>query len=123
MTDSHAHSAEGHAGPAVRAYLIIFGALVVFTLISFVVNAAVRSEHFTAAVGFVIILGVAVCKAVLVAMFFMHLKWDWGQLFFMIIPVLILGTMMIIVLLPDIVLSWLPSVNAYGISGSADVGP
>jgi caa(3)-type oxidase subunit IV len=119
MTDSHAHSAEGHAGPTVNAYLIVFGALAVFTLISFAVNA-VLGRNFTS---FAIILGVAVCKAVLVAMIFMHLKWDWGRLFFMIIPVLILGTMMIIVLLPDIVLSWLPSVNAYGISGSADVGP
>jgi caa(3)-type oxidase subunit IV len=121
VTDSHTPSSHGHAGANVKAYLIIFGALAVFTLLSFLVNFAVRSQHFTVAVGFILIMGVAVCKAVLVAMFFMHLKWDWGRLFFMIIPVLILGTMMIIVLLPDIVLSWLPSVNPYDITGSAGV--
>jgi caa(3)-type oxidase subunit IV len=123
VTDSHAVSSHGHAGANVNGYLIIFGALAIFTLLSFLVNFAVRSEHFTATVGFILIMGVAVCKAVLVAMFFMHLKWDWGRLFFMIIPVLILGTMMIIVLLPDIVLSWLPSVNPYDIKGSAGVLP
>jgi caa(3)-type oxidase subunit IV len=53
-----------------------------------------------------LILGVAICKAVLVAMFFMHLKFDWARLYFMIIPVMILGTMMVVVLLPDIVLAW-----------------
>ena len=47
-----------------------------------------------------------VVKAVLVAAFFMHLMMDWGRLYFMIIPVLILGIMMIVVLLPDIVLYW-----------------
>jgi caa(3)-type oxidase subunit IV len=120
MTDSHSHAAEGHhAGPNVNAYLVIFGALVVFTLISFVVNFTVRHEHITAAVGFVIILGVAVCKAVLVAMYFMHLKWDWGRVFFMIIPVLILATMAGLVFLPDQVLVWNPKVNPYGITGSA----
>jgi caa(3)-type oxidase subunit IV len=50
---------------------------------------------------------VAVCKAVLVGMFFMHLKYDWGKLYFIIVPISILGLMMMIVLLPDIVLAWL----------------
>jgi cytochrome c oxidase subunit 4 len=120
MTDSQSHGTAGHhGGPAVNAYLIIFGALVIFTLISFVVNSFVRAGHLTAAVGFALILGVAVCKATLVGMWFMHLKWDWGRVFFMIIPVLILGTMMVIVLLPDIVLVWSPYVNPYDIYGSA----
>jgi hypothetical protein len=36
----------------------------------------------------------------------MHLLLDWKRLYFMIIPVMIMGTMMLIVLLPDIVLAW-----------------
>jgi hypothetical protein len=35
-------------------------------------------------------------------MYFMHLKWDWKFLYFLIIPVFIMGTMMMTVLLPDI---------------------
>jgi hypothetical protein len=36
----------------------------------------------------------------------MHLKWDWGRLYFLIIPVFILGAMMMMVLLPDLVFAW-----------------
>ena len=100
------HDSNEHAGTGVSAYLVIFVALVIFTTISFVVNYAVRAGSIQSSTGFTLILGVAVCKAVLVAMFFMHLKFDWARLYFMIIPVMILGTMMVIVLLPDIVLTW-----------------
>jgi hypothetical protein len=36
----------------------------------------------------------------------MHLLLDWKRLYFVIIPVMIMGAMMIVVLLPDIVLAW-----------------
>jgi hypothetical protein len=36
----------------------------------------------------------------------MHLKFDWGKLYFMIVPAFILGAMLAFVLLPDIVLAW-----------------
>ena len=36
----------------------------------------------------------------------MHLKFDWGRLYFLIIPALVLATLLVIVLLPDIVLAW-----------------
>jgi caa(3)-type oxidase subunit IV len=103
MTDPHT---DQHAGAGINAYLVVFGALVIFTAMSFGINSAERAGNIGAGTGFILILGVAVCKAVLVAMFFMHLKFDWARLYFMIVPVLILGTMMIIVLLPDIVLAW-----------------
>jgi cytochrome c oxidase subunit IV len=104
MTDDHGHG--GHAGPTFRAYMIVAGALALFTLASFVVNKFVRDEVIEPHVGFTLILGVAVCKALLVGAIFMHLRWDWGRLYFMIIPVFILGTMMMMVLMPDIVISW-----------------
>jgi cytochrome c oxidase subunit 4 len=104
MTETH--GAEGHGGHGVTPYLVVFGALSSFTLISFVANSLARGGAITHFTSFVIILGVAVVKAVLVGMYFMHLKQDWGKLFFMIIPAFILATMMIIVLMPDIVLVW-----------------
>jgi len=103
MDMTEAHDPHAHHGPDVKSYLVVFGALAVFTLVSFVVN------YFTgvgSTVGLVIIMAVAVVKAVLVAAYFMHLKYDWGKLFFMIIPCLILATMLVVVLLPDIVLAW-----------------
>jgi caa(3)-type oxidase subunit IV len=97
---------ETHHGPSFQAYLVVFGALSVFTAISFVVNDIVRHGYLSSMSGLVLILGVAVCKAVLVAMYFMHLVIDWSKLYYLVFPVLILGTMLVIVLLPDIVLAW-----------------
>ena len=37
-------------------------------------------------------------------MYFMHLKYDWDKLYFLVFPVVILTVMMVIVLLPDTVL-------------------
>jgi caa(3)-type oxidase subunit IV len=105
-TDSHG-ATEVH-GPPTSTYLVIFGALLIFTTVSFVANYFAHPEIavISKATSFVIILGVAVCKAVLVAMYFMHLKFEWGKLYFLVIPVMILTVMMMIVLLPDIVLTW-----------------
>jgi cytochrome c oxidase subunit 4 len=103
---SEAQDTAHHGGIAVKTYFAIFGALAVFTAVSFIVNEAVRHDILSVYAGFVLILGVAVCKAVLVGMFFMHLKLDWSRLYFVIVPVMLLAVMMIIVLLPDIVLAW-----------------
>ncbi len=104
MADTHEPAA--HHGPDFRLYMIVFGALSVFTLMSFLVNAIFGAGNHT---GATIIMMIAVVKATLVAAVFMHLKWDWGRLYFLILPVMVLGVMMMIVLLPDIVLqtAWL----------------
>lgn len=99
--DAHGH--EVH-----KAYMVVAVLLCVFTASSFLVNYQVRAGHFSSQTGFALILGVAVCKALLVGAYFMHLKFEWGKLYFMIIPAFILGVMMMIVLLPDIVFVWQP---------------
>jgi len=96
---SEAHDVEH--GPNVQAYLVVFGALSVFTGLSFAFY-----EMFPRNVSFALILLVAVVKATLVGLYFMHLKLDWPKLYFMIIPAFILATMMMIVLMPDIVVGW-----------------
>ena len=105
MTDAQTH-AEAHHGPDVKSYLVIFGALSVFTAISFVVNEFVRHDTISATTGMLLILGVAVVKAVLVGMYFMHLKYDWSKLYCIVIPVSVMAVMMMIVLLPDQVFFW-----------------
>jgi caa(3)-type oxidase subunit IV len=104
MTEDHGHGE--HAGPNFRAYMIVAAALAAFTTVSFVVNGFVRDGTVEPHIGFTIILGVAVCKALLVGAIFMHLRWEWGKLYFMIVPAFILGTMMMMVLLPDNVMCW-----------------
>ena len=104
MADNH--DAAEHHGPTFKTYLIIFGALSVFTLVSFVANAMVYAGQLTAYASMAIIMTVAVCKATLVCMYFMHLKYEWSKLYFLIVPVGILAVMMIIVLWPDGVAGW-----------------
>jgi caa(3)-type oxidase subunit IV len=89
---------EDH-GDIFRAYLIVFGTLSVLTLVSYLAYVLVHSASATASM--MIILLVSVVKATCVAVIFMHLKWDWGKVFGIMIPVVIMAIMMIIVLLPD----------------------
>ncbi len=106
MSDSHGTGSQ--AGPSLPLYLTIAAALSIFTASSFAANWAAAPEHhlITKTTSFIIILGVAICKALLVGAFFMHLKFEWGKLYFMIVPAFILGVMMMLVLLPDAVLAW-----------------
>ena len=104
--EAPAAHAGGHNGAAVKAYLVIFAALAVFTAVSFILNYIERQGGMTKEMSFALILAVAIIKATLVGMFFMHLKYDWFKVGFMIVPALILGAMMMLVLMPDIVLAW-----------------
>jgi cytochrome c oxidase subunit 4 len=103
MADSHHHD---HRGPTFALYIGIALALSIFTLVSFAANQLVLQGALTAFTAFVIILGVAIVKATLVGMYYMHLKYEWGKLYFMIIPAFILAAMMMVVLMPDIVVAW-----------------
>ncbi len=109
--DNHSDEAtvgfDEHHGPGVKTYLLVFTGLAVATLISFVTNRwAVGDREHRAHISFAIIMAVSVVKTCLVGTFFMHLIVDWRKLYYLLIPAFILGTMMMIVLMPDIVLAW-----------------
>jgi caa(3)-type oxidase subunit IV len=101
MADTHAEHA--HA-PSLQAYMFVFGALCVCTFASFVVNhfLAENDPHISAS----IIMVVAIIKASLVAAIFMHLKFDWGKLYCIILPVCVVTVMMVIILSIDTTLAW-----------------
>lgn len=102
MPGPHANNdAHAHDGPDFQLYIYVFLALAICTILSFFVYGAIGGA--TAAV---IIMLVAVIKAALVIWIFMHVKFDWPRIYFLIVPVIILGVMMMFVLLPDIVLAW-----------------
>ena len=106
MADTHAatdHHDDHHAG-LFKIYMVVASVLAVCTASSFVFNYLVHEKTLSVVMGFVLILGVAVLKAFLVGFYFMHLKWDWRLLYFIIVPVFILGVMMVIILMPDCVI-------------------
>ena len=93
MAETH----ESHAHPN---YLAIFGYLVVLTGASFATLALHGRLGPTVIVLFV--LCVAVCKASLVAMYFMHLKSEKAWKFVLLVPTLFMATVLVLALLPDI---------------------
>lgn len=105
MTEQH-HDGGHDEGALFKSYMTVFGALCVFTGVSFVANEMVRHHIISPMVSLAIIMTVAVIKAACVAYVFMHLKWDWGKVYCIMIPVVIMCVMMIIVLMPDGVLAW-----------------
>ncbi len=96
------HEPKGHEGPNFQAYLNVFFALSGLTAVSFLANWALGQNSTSAG----IILVVAVVKATLVAMIFMHLKFDFSKVYCIVIPVCVMAVMMMIVLWPDMVLAW-----------------
>jgi heme/copper-type cytochrome/quinol oxidase subunit 4 len=107
MTESgHATTHDAAHDLRIKAYFTVFIALSFFTLLSFLANEAVRQGWIGLHTSVAIIMGVAVIKAFLVGLIFMHLNFDWGRVYFIIVPISILGVMMMLVLMPDIVIPW-----------------
>lgn len=107
MTETgHATTHDAAHDLRVKAYFTVFIALSIFTAISFVANEAVRQGWIGVTTSVAIIMVVAVIKAFLVGLIFMHLNFDWGKVYFIIVPIFILGVMMMMVLMPDIVIPW-----------------
>lgn len=97
MSDNHEH-----AGPTFQTYMMVFAALCVCTALSFVFNFALGHGMTSAS----LIMIVAVIKATLVGGIFMHLKFDWGKLYCVILPVCVVTVMMVIILSIDATLVW-----------------
>jgi len=94
-------------------YLLVAGALGFCTIASFFCNNLAQKGLLTDLNSFWIILALATIKAALVALIFMHLKWDGKLVFFLLFPVCILAILFIVALLPDTLfahnLEWIES--------------
>jgi cytochrome c oxidase subunit IV len=101
LADTESEEFE-HVGPSFMTYMYVFIALCICTGLSFVANLILGQNHTSAG----IILVVAVIKASLVAAIFMHLKFDWGKLYCIILPVCVVTVMMVIILSIDAALAW-----------------
>ena len=109
MTETrHATTHDAEHDLRVKAYFSVFIALSIFTAVSFLANEAVRQGWIGLHMSVTIIIAVAVIKAFLVGLIFMHLNFDWGKVYFIIVPIFVLGVMMMLVLMPDIVIAWQP---------------
>ncbi len=85
-----------------KTYWTVFIVLCVCTAVSFVFNTLLGQTGLSAA----LISVVAIIKAALVVMIFMHLTTDWKKVAAIMIPVLIMCVMTVIILSIDQALAW-----------------
>lgn len=83
----------------VATYLKVWVALLIFTVMEYI-YAMMFQAHF----GFLVLglMTMAMTKAVLVALYFMHLKFEGRWVYFMIVPACILAMILVVALYPDI---------------------
>ncbi|MCH2182239.1 MAG: cytochrome C oxidase subunit IV family protein [Mariniblastus sp.] len=83
-----------------RVFLVVFGLLVVLTGLSFwIANSAIMENRI---LGWSVMIGISICKAMLVVAFFMHLWWERAWKYALTIPTLFMGCMLVLLLVPDI---------------------
>lgn len=80
-------------------YIRVFVALLVFTILEYV-YAMLTQSHFPALV--IGLVTLAVTKAVLVALYFMHLKFEGRWVYLLLVPAGVLATALVAALVPDI---------------------
>jgi cytochrome c oxidase subunit IV len=109
------HATEAHA-----PYLKVFAALAILTAVEYY-YASFLKDHFA-----VLVLGLlllAVIKAGLVGWYFMHLKFEGNWVYILLVPAMILATIIVLALTPDMVLKPIPEENPGEETDSAYVLP
>jgi cytochrome c oxidase subunit 4 len=100
----HGHEAEpgehGHGG--IAKYIYVFVALCVLTSASFFTYSDLWPFHDTPAVGWAFMMAVSCTKAMLVILFFMHVKYEANWKYVLTIPASIMAIFLGLALVPDI---------------------
>jgi cytochrome c oxidase subunit IV len=90
------HATESHA-----PYLKVWAGLAVLTLVEYYYASMFKSHFLILLMG---LLFLAVVKAGMVGWYFMHLKFEGNWVYIMIVPAMILATIIVLALTPDMVL-------------------
>lgn len=94
LTPEQERRVESHA-----PYLMVFWTLLGLTIMEYVYASFIRPSFRNLILG---LMAMAVVKAGLVAWYFMHLKFEGRWVYLLIIPALILATVLVLALIPDI---------------------
>lgn len=103
MAQSHGSAGEHHADHgSLGTYISVFIALCVLTAISFAVGNSQTLREKTPGVMWAAMMAVSCAKAMLVIMYFMHLKWEANWKYVLTIPASIMSVFLVLMLIPDI---------------------
>jgi cytochrome c oxidase subunit IV len=94
------HAAEHHGG--IRKYIYVFLALCVLTGASFFTYSSYWPFHETPQIGWAFMMAVSCTKAMLVILFFMHVKYEANWKYVLTIPCAFMSIFLILMLVPDI---------------------
>jgi cytochrome c oxidase subunit IV len=96
--DSHDDGAHGGTGK----YLVVFVALCVLTMCSFLTYFDFWREHVSTHASRALMMAVSCTKAMLVIMFFMHLLWEANWKWVLTIPASFMSIFLMLMLVPDV---------------------
>ena len=101
MSDqNHDDHHESHG--SIRLYMGVFVALCVLTTISFLTYFSWWREAVSPEMSRLVMMAVSCTKAMLVIMFFMHLKWEANWKWVLTVPASIMSALLIFALIPDV---------------------
>ena len=95
------HDEELHAPPGNLKYYVVFFSLCFLTLCSFIMGNS-EAIMATPSVGWTGMLVVSCAKAMLVILFFMHLKWEANWKYVLTIPASMMSLFLLLMLVPDV---------------------
>ena len=104
MSETHSHdqhSEDDHSHAGTGTYLTVFGVLVVLTAASFALGNSSIMDN-SPGVGWAGMMAISCGKAMLVILFFMHLKWEANWKYVLTIPALMMSVFIVCMLTPDI---------------------
>lgn len=89
-------------GHGIGKYIAVFFALCLLTLCSFFTYSDLWREYMPPGVGWAFMMAVSCTKALLVVLFFMHLKYEADWKYVLTIPASIMSVFLILALVPDV---------------------
>jgi cytochrome c oxidase subunit 4 len=103
MTDTNSIPHDDHQPhTGVGIYIFVFVGLCILTTMSFLTYFDFWREHVPVHVSRVFMMAVSCTKAMLVIMFFMHLKWEANWKWVLTVPASVMSALLILALVPDI---------------------
>jgi cytochrome c oxidase subunit 4 len=100
---NHGHAGhDDHSHGGLGLYLGVFVALCVLTAISFAVGNSSSLRDQAPGVMWAMMMAVSCAKAMLVILFFMHLKWEANWKYVLTVPASVMSLFLVLMLIPDV---------------------
>jgi cytochrome c oxidase subunit 4 len=99
--ENHDDSDHGDHG-GLGKYFVVFAALCVLTSGSFLTYSDWWAANFNDQVGWAFMMAVSCTKAMLVILFFMHLKWEANWKYVLTFPAGMMSMFLVLMLVPDV---------------------